>query len=905
MPRSSRRTCDGVSTAPTLANQVKSVDADTEVEVERSFDLGTATGALSAVDGELCATKGPSVVRETAEQLSFSLDESHQLQSEAESLRAMLNAVRFTLVRRLGAGGMGVVYEAYDQERGELVALKTMRRVDPIALVRFKQEFRSLSDISHPNLVNLYELFAVDDRWFFTMELVEGGDFVSYVKSRPQPVVFRVGSWDKADDPPSAPPVYTAQESESRRIRLFDEARLRDALCQLAEGVDSLHQSGKLHRDIKPPNVLVTTEGRVVLLDFGLTADVASLARPQAVDRQIVGTVGHMSPEQSAGKSITAASDWYSVGVILYEAMTGQLPFNGSPDEVVNAKQNHSPPPPDSLVDGLPEDLVGLCVSLLDQDPASRPTGRDVIARLRGHEVDTGESAEVSRSLPLIGRSRHRQVLDTLFASLARRTTESVFVFGRTGMGKTTLIRSFLDDLIEKDDAIVLSGRCYERESVPYKALDSLIDALARHLKGLPTRNTADLVPPDVAFLARIFPALQGVEAITLARRESLELPDQQELRRRAFDALRELLRRMGEQGPLILSVDDLQWGDVDSAILLSDLLCSPQSPALLFIGCFRSEDLERSPFLSEIRKSIGAAPGPFDHRELAVEALTQSEARELALALLGRDDAVSRAQAHMVSRESGGNPLFVDELVRHIQSGGTTDNWEEIGQLDLDEVLWARIQRQPEDARLLLGVVAVSGRPIRQALAFQAAELGAGSRVALASLRSARLIRCIGQSQQEEVETYHDRIRETVVGHLSPDSLRRHHERLALVLATAGPVDPEVLAGHLRGSGDLVSRVRILFTRSRPGRRSAGIRPRREAVSDCARALPRCRQPGATTLEKAGRRSGQRRPWLRGGAGVSKVSRRSNRRGNAGTQAAGIHPAIDQRPRRRWSGTT
>ena len=160
--------------------------------------------------------------------------------------------------------------------------------------------------------------------------------------------------------------------------------------------------------------------------------------------------------------------------------------------------------------------------------------------------------------------------------------------------------------------------------------------------------------------------------------------------------------------------------------------------------------------------------PKALEHRELAVEALSLAEARELALALLGRDDAVALAQAHMVATESGGNPLFIDELVRHIQSGEPIDRWEAIGQLDLDEVLWARIQRQPEDAQRLLGLVAVSGRPIRQSLAFQASELGAGARVALASLRSARLIRCLGQAHNEEVEIYHDRIRETVVAHLS-----------------------------------------------------------------------------------------------------------------------------------------
>ena len=130
-----------------------------------------------------------------------------------------------------------------------------------------------------------------------------------------------------------------------------------------------------------------------------------------------------------------------------------------------------------------------------------------------------------------------------------------------------------------------------------------------------------------------------------------------------------------------------------------------------------------------------------------------------------------------MVATESGGNPLFIDELVRYIQSGALTERLEEIFQLDLDEVLWARIQRQPEEAQRLLGLVAVSGRPIPQSLAFSTSELGANARVALASLRSARLIRCFGQAHNEEVETYHDRIRETVVAHLPPESIRWTHK--------------------------------------------------------------------------------------------------------------------------------
>ena len=268
-------TLDVVSETPTQPIEGEVAPDDTQVEDEDAPKAGAVTVDQGVPPTGLRSTRSPSDVTPTEEPLSFAIDEAYYLQSEAETLRAVLTVVRFTLVCRIGAGGMGVVYETYDQQRGELVALKTMRRVDPGALVRFKQEFRSLADITHPNLANLYELFAVEDRWFITMELVEGCDFLSFVKGTPEEAA---GRWNAGPTVIARPPRSAGQPTEVTRTPNFhfDEKRLRDALSQLALGVSALHAAGKLHRDIKPPNVLVTHEGRVVLLDFGLTADLES-----------------------------------------------------------------------------------------------------------------------------------------------------------------------------------------------------------------------------------------------------------------------------------------------------------------------------------------------------------------------------------------------------------------------------------------------------------------------------------------------------------------------------------------------------------------------------------------------------------------------------------------------------
>jgi hypothetical protein len=461
-------------------------------------------------------------------------------------------------------------------------------------------------------------------------------------------------------------------------------------------------------------------------------------------------------------------------------------------------KQQYDPLEPQQLVPDTPALLNDLCLALLCRDPAARLMAAAFRAWLEGESTAQAPSPAVVPPVEpslVVGREKHLGMLTDAYAATRRGRPVVVLVHGPSGVGKSALVEHFLDGLAPASEAVVLAGRCYEQESVPYKALDNLVDKLSGYLRRLGPLKVQALLPRDTARLARLFPVLRQVDAVAGAPPPLEATPDRHEERRRAFGALRELLARLADRHPLILAIDDLQWSDLDSAALLAEVLRPPDPPALLLLACYRSEDAASSPYLRAFLAAVEKAVASVN---LPVEALSELQSRELASSLLGGDDRADLTGA--IARESGGNPFFVHELVQHFGSAGPA-----LHGLTLPALLWERVTRLPNEARRLLEILSVSGRPLRQAEAVTAAALEGPPHGPLALLRSGRYTRGSGSSESDTMELYHDRIRETIVARLDSRERAAIHGRLARTLQAVSGVDPEVLGIHFEGAGEPV----------------------------------------------------------------------------------------------------
>ena len=221
-------------------------------------------------------------------------------------------------------------------------------------------------------------------------------------------------------------------------------------------------------------------------------------------------------------------------------------------------------------------------------------------------------------AVALVGRERHLEALQHAFrASVAGRPIW-LFAHGPSGMGKSAVVDHFTDALQSRSQALVLAGRCYEQESVRYKALDSLVDALSRHLAQLPADTVRALLPEDIALLARMFPMLERVDGIQASAARRPAILSAQELRNRASVAFAQLLGALAARQPLVLAIDDLQWGDSDSAGLLVDMFSGPHAPAVLLVGSHRAERAADSACLAALLREdlpLGVRAARAGHR--------------------------------------------------------------------------------------------------------------------------------------------------------------------------------------------------------------------------------------------------------------------------------------------------
>jgi hypothetical protein len=499
-----------------------------------------------------------------------------------------------------------------------------------------------------------------------------------------------------------------------------------------------------------------------------------------------------MAPEQACGEAVDERADWYAVGSMLYQALTGRLPFEGSVMQILSRKAaGDTPGIPTLLVPDAPADLASLCMRLLAHDPAARPNAASILEALGAGDAEEMLAASRARAAPFVGRASEVAALRAAYARSREpgAAAVQVFVEGVSGIGKSATVAHAIEQIRAADpDVVVLRGRCHESETVPFNAFDGVVDDLSRVLRNL---GPDAIALPRVGALLRLFPSLASVAALSEAAAiETGGDLSPVELRQLAFDQLRALVGALAALRPVVIVLDDVHWADAEALALLREWGGDPSAPSLLVATARPRED-------GGSCAAVTVARG--DVERIAIGALTDGDARSLVDELVA-DGAPLMADVEAILAESGGHPMFLGELLAfsRARSGGPAR-----GAVHLDDALLARAAALSPLASRALEVVATAGIPIREATVARVLD---APRTALAPqisvLRSARLLRTAGTRTGSALEPFHDRVREAVYRSLDGERRASLHRRIALLLEKEG-APHEILLTHFERAGD------------------------------------------------------------------------------------------------------
>jgi len=604
----------------------------------------------------------------------------------------------------LGRGGMGEVYRGYDTRLGRPVALKFLSPTagSTAGVQKFLREARAASALNHPNIITIHDVGETETGHYIVMELVEGQTLRELIRERHSPEFLRP---------------------------LFD---------QVVRGLSAAHRTGIVHQDIKPENIMVRQDGYVKLLDFGLarqslTSDDKTLSTTFEDTGKIAGTLRYMSPEQIRGEAPGTASDIFSLGIVFYEVVTGQHPFEGENAAAVMHGICYQPPIPACRINPeVPFSLEELIGGMLQKDAKARPTAEETLEKLAAanNNTVTVSPPAVKQKTASVGRVRERAELAQALDDVTAGQSLLLCVAGEAGLGKTTLVAEFLQGITAANPpgADAGRGRCSERLEGTGAYLPFL-EALENLLQGA-----------GGAGIARAMKLLAPTwyQQVGTFSEESITSPPQkatssEKLKRELVVFLEEASRLR----PIVMFFDDLHWADASTVDLINYLAMRFDRLRLLIVGTYRPEDLRLSKHAFMQVKLDLEARGAC--RELPLGFLEPSNIQEfLELEFPGNRFPVSFGKT--LHSRTEGNPLFLVNVVRYlrdrnviVQSGGRWTLAQAVPSIERElpqsvrSMIARKIDQLGETNRKLLSVAALQGTAFDTLILSDALQMDAG----------------------------------------------------------------------------------------------------------------------------------------------------------------------------------
>ncbi len=751
----------------------------------------------------------------------------------------------YKVLEQLGQGGMGVVYLAEDLNIGRRVVLKMLRRdiaVDPRVEERFNREARACAAVSHPNITTIYEVNRHEGNWYICMEYVEGKTLRA---------LLREGG--------------TLDIPEAVRIA-----------AGTADALGAAHERGIVHRDIKPENIMLTPAGGIKVLDFGLAAFTGAALEPfeigsmKTVERLTsqgiaIGTIHYMSPEQARGQTVTPASDVFSLGAVLYEALAGIPPFRGDNSLAVMHAIAYDQPP--ALALRRPETpplLEQIVRRALAKEPRKRfAGGKQIQAELQrvgsggfgavpaapagglsgqGIAISSAASA-ISRgtvsftdpggasgrylTTSLVDRDRE---LGTLMGHLDRAIQGEgslVLVSGEAGVGKTRLVTE-LARTAEERGARYVSGRCLFREgSLPYHPF---VEASGHLVAGLGLEDVDEFE----TYVRDHLPALAGRLPIL---RSFLRPGDQETTtliadKEHLLDAITALFLSFARERCLLLHIDDLHWADEASLDLLLCLARNLRDSNGLVVGTYRPEEIpEASRSGHPLSRLLDRMTTGDLYDEIRVKRLAESDTAAVIGSALRGADLPAEFLAHLHA-ETAGNPFYVLETLKLLVEDGTLERAGERWRLSrpvdrvqipgrVHDVVTRRLSRVAPPDREILEIASVEG------MVFHSTTLSA-----CVELPRLKILGALQRSEKEhqlihaEKDLYrfdHPLIREVLYDGIIPELRREYHKLIAGALAekrTGRPGEDAAIAWQYLEAGEEEAAVGFLLDAGDQARR-------------------------------------------------------------------------------------